>query len=88
MGQSNLPLGSGEEHCRAFERLGWIRDHKRRGRGVHILLTKQGVRATLSIPDHHEVKRTIIAKMIKLAGVTEEKYVEAFCDKLDLVCLA
>jgi len=36
------------------------------------------MRATLSIPDHHEVKRTIIAELIKLAKVSEEKYLRAF----------
>ena len=78
MGLSNLPLASGEQHAAAFERLGWTRDHKRRGRGKHILLTKTGMRATLSIPDHHEVKRTIIAALITLAGTTEEKYLQNF----------
>jgi hypothetical protein len=78
MGLSDLPLASGEKHAACFERLGWTRDWKRRGRGSHIRLTKQGVRATLSIPDHREVKRTIIAKLISLAGITQEKYVEEF----------
>lgn len=81
MGQSNLPLASGAAHARAFERLEWVLDHKRRGRGKHFLLTKPGMRPTLSIPDHHQVKRTIIAAQIKLAGVTEEKYLKAFYDK-------
>jgi hypothetical protein len=78
MGQSNLPLANGDAHASAFERLGWTRDRKRRGRGAHILLTKAGVRVTLSIPEHHEVKRTIIAKQIKLAGISEEAYLKAF----------
>lgn len=78
MGLTNLPLASGDAHARAFERLGWIRDPKRRGRGKHILLTKPGMRPTLSIPDHREVKRTIIAALIKVAGVTEAAYLEAF----------
>ena len=81
MGQSNLPLASGDAHASAFERLGWIRDHKRRGRGKHLLLTKPGMRATLSIPDDREVKRTIIAAQIKLACVTEEQYLKAFYGK-------
>jgi len=36
------------------------------------------MRATLSIPDHNPVKRTIIASLIKLADVSEEKYLRAF----------
>jgi hypothetical protein len=81
MGLRNLPLASGEKHAAAFERLGWIPDHKRRGRGKHLLLTKPGNRATLSIPDEREVKRTIIAAQIKLAGETEASYLCAFHKK-------
>jgi hypothetical protein len=80
MGQSSLPLASGEAHARAFERLGWMRDRKRRGRGKHFLLTKPGMRPTLSIPDHPEVKRTIIANLIRLAVISEEDYLKAFRD--------
>jgi hypothetical protein len=81
MGQSNLPLASGKEHVAAFARLGWIPDQKRRGRGAHLLLTKPGVRATLSIPDVREVKRTIIAAQIRLACVSEAQYLKAFYNK-------
>ena len=73
-------MASGEAHVRAFERLDWIRDRKRRGRGKHFLLTKPGMRPTLSIPDHPQVKRTIIAALIKLAGVSEEDYLKSFRD--------
>lgn len=78
MGLSDLPLANAEKHAACFERLGWTRDSKRRGRGVHILLTKEGERATLSIPIQREVKRTIIAKLISLAGISQEKYLEEF----------
>jgi len=78
MGLSNLPLANGHAHAKAFVRLGWTLDSKRRGRGKHLLLTKRGMRATLSIPDHNPVKRTIIASLIKLADVSEEKYLRAF----------
>lgn len=77
MGQSNLPLANGDAHANAFVNLGWTLQ-RRRGRGKHLLLTKRGIRATLSIPDHREVKRTIIAEMIKLAGVSEDEYLRAF----------
>lgn len=81
MGLSNLPLASGAEHVKAFQRLEWVLDTKRRGRGTHFLLTKPGMRPTLSIPNHHQVKRAIIATQIKLAGITEEKYLTAFHGK-------
>jgi hypothetical protein len=44
-------------------------------------LRNPGMRPTLSIPDHPEVKRTIIASLIKLAGCSEEEYLEAFPGK-------
>jgi len=81
MGLSDLPLASAEKHAACFERLGWTRDLKRRGRGVHILLTKPGVRATLSIPIQREVKRTIIAGLIRAAGITQEQYIAEFHKK-------
>ena len=89
MGLSNLPLASGHAHAKAFGRLGWTLDEKRRGRGTHLLLTKPGQRATLSIPVHKQVKRTIIADLIKLTGRSEEEYLRAFAgevipDKEDL----
>jgi len=78
MGLSDLPLASGEKHAACFERLGWTRDWKRRGRGSHILLTKKGMRPTLSIPNHKEVKRTIVAKLISAAEITQEQYIKKF----------
>lgn len=33
---------------------------------------------TLSIPDHREVKRAVIAKLLKAAGIETAEYLEAF----------
>jgi hypothetical protein len=77
----NLPLACGKDHVAAFAQLGWIPDRKRRGRGAHLLLSKPGMRATLSIPDVREVKRTIIAAQIRLACVSEDQYLRAFHKK-------
>jgi predicted RNA binding protein YcfA (HicA-like mRNA interferase family) len=74
MGQADLPLAPGDAHARAFERCGWSIRQRRN----HIILTKPGVRATLSIPDHREVKRALIAKLIKQAGMSEAEYLAAF----------
>lgn len=82
MGLSNLPLASGQAHARAFVCLGWTLDTKRRARSKHLRLTKPGNRATLSIPAEREVKRTIIATLIKLAEVSEEKYLRAFAGEV------
>jgi hypothetical protein len=74
MGQKNLPLASGIEHAAAFERCGWTC----RKKGNHLILTKPGFAATLSIPNHREVKRTIVQAQMKLGGLTEAQYLAAF----------
>ena len=77
MGHADLPLASGNRHAAAFEQCGWTRA-QRRGRDSHILLSKPEHRATLSIPDHREVKRAVLAKLIKAAGLTDAQYMECF----------
>jgi predicted RNA binding protein YcfA (HicA-like mRNA interferase family) len=47
-----LPVVSGAEAVRAFERAGWHRD---RQRGGHVILIKPGHIASLSIPQHRVV---------------------------------
>lgn len=80
MGQKDLPLASGERHARAFERCGWTRVRETSGRNPHIILQKPGVRAILSIPSHkgENVKRALLQKQIKLAGLTEQQYLKCF----------
>jgi len=47
-----LPIISGREVVKIFERHGW---EVVRQRGSHIILTKEGHIATLSVPDHREI---------------------------------
>jgi hypothetical protein len=77
MGQRDLPLAAGSAHVKAFERAGWT-CLKRRGNGKHFLLTKEESQYLLSIPDHKQVKRILIQKQIRLAGLTEAEYVAFF----------
>jgi len=49
-----LPIISGKQVVKAFEKDGWIFD---RQRGSHMILTKPGMQSTLSIPDHKEIGR-------------------------------
>lgn len=74
MGQKDLPLAHWRDHLKAFERLGWslARDNP------HVLLEREGHRATLSIPRHGEVKRALLARLLKDAGITEQEYLDAF----------
>jgi predicted RNA binding protein YcfA (HicA-like mRNA interferase family) len=80
VGQKDLPLASGERHARAFERCGWKRVRVTSGKNPHIILEKKGVRATLSIPNHKgkDVKRALLQKQVKLAGLTEQEYLDCF----------
>ncbi len=51
---SKLPVISGREAVRLFERFGW---RVARQQSSHIILIKAGEVVTLSIPDHKEVAR-------------------------------
>jgi predicted RNA binding protein YcfA (HicA-like mRNA interferase family) len=75
LGHQNLPVARAREHIKAFARLGWVES---RQRGSHISLKKPGCRAVLTIPDHGNVKRPLLARMLKDAGITEDEYLNAF----------
>lgn len=72
MGMSDIPVGPGTEHVKAFERAGWS---VVRRQGDHEILTKAGRAATLSVPLHRpEVRRGTLASLIKAAGLTVDQY--------------
>ncbi len=71
---SSLPVVSGRDARRAFERLGWAFS---RQRGSHMILTKAGVPTNLSVPDHRELDRGLLRGLIRDAGVTVEELVAA-----------
>ena len=66
-----LPIVSGRDARRAFERLGWS---FRRQVGSHMILTKPGNMASLSIPDHRELAPGTLRKLIRLAGASVEQF--------------
>ncbi len=70
-----LPVLSGRETVRNFERLGWS---VARQRGSHIIMAKPGELATLSVPDHREVSKGTLRSLIRDAGLT----VAEFCSTL------
>ena len=51
---SKLPVLSGQEIVRTFEKLDW---RFARQSASHIILVKEGEMVTLSVPDHHEVAK-------------------------------
>ena len=51
---AEVPLLSGQEVVRVFTSFGW---NVSRQRGSHIIMTKEGEIATLSVPNHKEVAK-------------------------------
>lgn len=70
----HLPVMSGREVVRVFESFDW---RVARQSASHIILTKAGHRATLSVPDHREVARGTLRKLIRLADLTVDQFVAA-----------
>jgi len=62
---------------KAFERAGWRRA---RTTGSHVILTKAGNPATLSIPTHKgkSIKQGLLRHQIRVVGMTVEKFLELY----------
>jgi predicted RNA binding protein YcfA (HicA-like mRNA interferase family) len=69
-----LPTLSGRETVKTFEALGW---QIARQKGSHIILTKPGEMATLSVPDHKEVAKGTLRSLIRSAGLTVAEFLNA-----------
>lgn len=69
-----LPVVSGREAARAFENLGW---RFARQRASHMIYVRDGNEASLSIPDHRELGKAALRKLIRLAGITVDEFVAA-----------
>ena len=66
-----IPLARPREVIRAFEKLGW---RVVRQKGSHIMLSKTGQVATLSVPDHPLVARGTLRALIARAGLTVDEF--------------
>jgi len=62
---------------KAFERAGWRRT---RTTGSHVILTKAGNPATLSIPIHKgkPIKQGLLRSQIRAAGTTVEEFLKHY----------
>lgn len=69
---AQLPVVSGRQARRAFEKAGWVFD---RQRGSHMILTKPGVPYNLSVPDHRELDRGLLRGLIRDAGLTVDEFI-------------
>ena len=68
-----IPLLRPREVVKTFEKFGW---QVARQKGSHIILTKEGHIATLSIPNHPQVARGTLRSLISKAGMTEEEFID------------
>lgn len=68
------PLLRHQEVVKTFERFGWQVASQR---GSHVILTKEGHIATLSVPNHPEVARGTLRSLIRKAGLSLEEFLRA-----------
>lgn len=71
---ATLPTLNGKEVVGAFENLGWKFS---RQSGSHMVLTKDGEIASLSVPNHKEVARGTLRSLIRAANLTVDEFVNA-----------
>ena len=73
---SKLPVVSGRQVVRAFERIGYVVDHQT---GSHVILRRfEPPHRRLTIPDHKELAKGTLRAILRKAGVT----VDEFCGLL------
>ena len=69
-----VPLLRPRDVVKAFQRVGW---EVPRQSGSHIILTKPGHLATLSVPNHPQVARGTLRSLIAKAGMTVQEFLDA-----------
>jgi predicted RNA binding protein YcfA (HicA-like mRNA interferase family) len=69
----SLPVLSGKEVVKVFQRLGWT---VARQSSSHIVMTKQGEIASLSIPDHKEVAKGTLRSLIRSANLSVDEFIK------------
>jgi predicted RNA binding protein YcfA (HicA-like mRNA interferase family) len=67
-----LPVISGSQAVKAFQRAGWRVD---RQRGSHVVLLKRGRIASLSVPQHKELGPGTLRSLLRSAGMTVEELI-------------
>jgi len=69
-----VPVLKPRQVAKTFEKLGW---EITRQRGSHIILTREGHIATLSVPNHAAVARGTLRSLVARAGLTMDEFLEA-----------
>lgn len=70
---AQLPALSGKETVKAFEKLGW---QVSRQSGSHIVMTKDGEIASLSVPNHKTIAKGTLRSLIRAANLTVEEFIK------------
>lgn len=68
---TKLPIISGQDAVKAFERAGWT---VARRRGSHVVLTKPGRKANLSVPQHRELDPGTLRGLVRDAGISVSEF--------------
>ena len=64
---------SGKEAVKVFKKMGWTEIGQV---GSHLMMSKVGVRANLSIPQHKELSIGTLRALIRCAGITVNEFTE------------
>ena len=68
---AQLPVVSGRQAAKAFEKIGFVFDHQSGSHRIHYRADGRH----LSIPDHRELDRGLLRGLIRDAGITVEEFV-------------
>lgn len=68
-----LPVISGAEAIRAFEKADWV---VARQESSHVILIKKDVASNLSVPNHRTLDRGLLRKLIRASGLSIEEFVK------------
>jgi predicted RNA binding protein YcfA (HicA-like mRNA interferase family) len=66
---------SGKDAAKAFAKVGWL---ARGQAGSHLILTKAGIRANLTVPLHPELAPGTLRALIRVAGLTVDEFLNLF----------
>ena len=64
---------SGKDAAKAFAKAGWVTMGQV---GSHLVMTKAGQRANLSIPQHKELSVGTLRALIRAAGLSVEEFLQ------------
>jgi len=62
---------SGKEAVKAFQKAGW---NVAGQVGSHVVMTKEGIRVNLSIPQHKELSVGTLRALIRSSGLTVDEF--------------